>query len=380
MKHPIKLLVIILLVMSAGCCKGPAPGPEPLPDRDPNATNDLDGLVDMEHYAAGMIVDSRLFGDERVHRVLLNDKDTVKPVSLDLSSPGYYHLEIYYGNSHDPSRKIIRLVVIDPIRGEAEWGLPPWTPRGVELQTLGTETVRLIHPGIVPGGQAYPVIVLVDGQLTHSLKNLTALAGTSTFLVKRGVGSAWLVEGDPSNQSLQMDHKSLSVSVSVFDTPARILGGTLESDTQIEPDSYISIREDLYIPKGITLQIDSGAFVAIDPAVNIYNEGLVSIKGSASKPVVLTCSDEESYWGGFLSRDPGNSIVASHAILARSGYHTGAEYNWGHAKRQALFYCDQGSISLDHCYMIDHIGQAIYTESADLDMNYYLVQRAKSGG
>ncbi len=373
-----KLLIMVLLVSSSGACK--VTEPEPLPDRDPNATITLDELIDMENYTEGMIVDARLYGEERVHRVILNDTETEKPVSLDLSSPGYYRLEIYYGDSHDRSPEIIRLVVLDQVRQETEWGLPPWTPRGVELQSLGAREARLIHPGRVPGGKAFPVVILVEGELTRSMDNFTARTGTSTFLVKRGVGSTWLVEGDPLNGTIELDQESLPLSFSVFDTTARVLGGTLEGDLHLEPGTYATIREDLYIPAGMTLRIDSGAFVTVDPAVNIYNEGVVSITGSGTHPVVITCSDEESYWGGFLSTAPGSRFEVSHAILARSGYHTGSGYDWGHAHRQALFYSDQGSISLEHCYMIDHIGQAIYTESADLDMDYCLVQRVKTGG
>jgi hypothetical protein len=159
-----------------------------------------------------------------------------------------------------------------------------------------------------------------------------------------------------------------------------VLSGVLEENTHIPQGSYIFIPGDLTIPSGITVTIESGSFISINPAVNIYNEGSLLINGTEESPVTLTCSDSEAYWGGVIGKEAGNQVKASFAIFARSGFHSGNGYDWGHAHRQALFYSENGSLTLDHSYLIDHIGQVMYTESASVEMDYCLVQRAKTGG
>ena len=378
MNHPRNIVLLSLLAMILIACNGTEP--EPLPDPDPNATITLDELGDMEDYEQGMVVDSRLFNELRVNRIVLNDVVYEKPLSLDLTSAGYYRIEVYSGNASGLLPEVIRLVVLDPERGQAEWALPPWTPRGVELQTLAAQKIQLIHPGAAPAGQPFPVLVLAEGELTRSLDNFMARVASTDFLVKRGVGSVWLVQGDPSQAAISLDQRTLPVSVSAMPGPPRVLGGTLQENLHLEAGSYANIDADLYIPAGVVMQIDSGAFITVDPAINIYNQGILRILGSGHAPVVITCSGAEDYWGGFIATAPESRFEVSHAILGRSGFHTGGDYDWGHAHRQALIYCVQGSVALDHCYMIDHIGQAIYTESADLEMEYCLVQRVKTGG
>jgi hypothetical protein len=102
--------------------------------------------------------------------------------------------------------------------------------------------------------------------------------------------------------------------------------------------------------------------------------------GSAGAPVTVTCSDSEAFWGGFIGTSSGNRVEATFTLFNRSGFHTGGEYSYGHAGRQALFYCRNGELQLDHCYMTDHIGQVFYPVSCDLNLSDCLVQRAKTGG
>lgn len=76
----------------------------------------------------------------------------------------------------------------------------------------------------------------------------------------------------------------------------------------------------------------------------------------------------------------GTSLEAKYTIFSRSGYHDTEDYNWGHARRQALFYNNHSALTLDHCYMLDHIGQVFYPLNSTLDLNHILVQRVQTGG
>ncbi|MDX2431254.1 MAG: hypothetical protein QNK35_09985, partial [Bacteroides sp.] len=102
--------------------------------------------------------------------------------------------------------------------------------------------------------------------------------------------------------------------------------------------------------------------------------------GTEEEPITLTCSDENSFWGGVISTGSGNRIEAFNTIFCKSGYHTGENYDYGHAKRQALFYSEGGKLDVTNCYMIDHAGQVFYPKGAELNISYSLIQRAITGG
>ena len=369
----------LLLLMAAFCCacNDPEPEPEPVPDPDPEATVTLDELVDMETYMEGMIVDSRFYKDERTVAIMLNDTEIIYPVSLDLTWPGYYRIEILTGESPAVEKDVVRLVVLDPERGQAEWGLAPWIPAGVEFSTIGSQEIRLIYPRSIPAGSSFPLVVTAGGEPGESLVNLEASTGSGSFRIKRGTGSAWVSPGDTV---MQIDHRVFPVKTRLLEGPPLELSGMLQADTTIPMGSHLKIPGDLTIPAGMILSLEPGTFVSIDPGVNLYNEGSLRIRGTEYLPVTLTCSDPLDYWGGVIGKTGGNRVEASYAICCRSGYHTGSEYNWGHAHRQALFYSQDGSLYLDHCYMTDHIGQVFYTEQATLEMDHCLVQRVKTGG
>ncbi len=123
-----------------------------------------------------------------------------------------------------------------------------------------------------------------------------------------------------------------------------------------------------------------GAVILIDEAVDINVSGPVIFSGTAANPIFLTCSRSDKFWGGFITRVAGGTIEARYTIFCQSGYHDTSGYNWGHSGRQALFYTEQSTLSLDHCFMVDHIGQIFYPQYATLTLDNILVQRAQTGG
>lgn len=374
-----RMIFPVLLVLVS--CEDPVEVvPEVVPDADPNATISLDELVEMNNYREGFIVDTRYFMGDRVTQIILNQTTYKSPLSLDLSGAGFYEISIYTKAPSGNNLNVIRIVVLDPERGQSEWGLAPWTPKGVEFGVLTNQVVKTIYPPVLPETSSYPVIVILDGELTQSRDNLRASADLNTFLIKRGVGSVWLKSGDKNSGKILIDNSSFPVNPGTMTEAPMVLNGELEENTLIHHGSNILITGDLTIPSGITLTIESGTFINIDPQVNIYNAGRLLINGTEDSVITLSCTNSESYWGGIIGKETGNLVRASHAIFARSGYHTGGEYDLGHGHRQALIQSENGSVIMDHTYMIDHIGQVMYTESAVVELDYCLVQRAKTGG
>ena len=118
----------------------------------------------------------------------------------------------------------------------------------------------------------------------------------------------------------------------------------------------------------------------IDEAVDINVSGPIIFSGTAENPVFVTCSRYNKYWGGFITRESGGTINAQYTIFCQSGYHDSDGYNWGHSGRQALFYTENSILTLDHCFMLDHIGQIFYPQNSTLTLNNILVQRVQTGG
>ena len=380
MSSVLNISIALLLSLSLLACnnKEPEPyiDPNPLPDSDIV----LDDLVDMEVYAKGMKVDCRYFDGKFTSRILVNQTIYNAPEMVNIDGAGYYRIEIFTKNSLADAPDVIRMVILDPERGETEWGLPPWTPEEVVTEVIGTQEIEMIYPGNIPDGYSFPLVLIADGPLTSSTVNLKAKVGSNSFLIKRGVGSIWIPAGNQAADQLVIDHRTFPIQTGKLEGPPMDLSGVIPIDMYIPPGSYLNISGDLTIPSGVNLTIDEGSFISIDPAVNIYNEGTLVFKGSEASPLTVSCSNPESYWGGVIGTGAGNSVEATYTIFGKSGYHNGADYNWGHAHRQALFYSENGLISLDHCYMIDHIGQICYSLFATVKMESCLVQRAKTGG
>ncbi len=340
----------------------------------------LDELNDKAEYTGGMVIDSSNFGETETECIIVNNTEYPEPEYLDLNMAGYYRIEIYTRNTGNVAPEVIRLVILDPERGDAEWGLPKWTPEGVTTGAVGEQEIKLVYPPVIPAGASFPLIVMAGGYLTESTDNLSARVGSAAFYIKRGVGSVWIPAGDQAANQLNIDHRSFPVETNNFDDPPLPLGGVIDADMQIPAGSYMNIAEDLTIPEGITLTIENGVFITIDPEVNIYNNGSILFRGMEESPVTITCTDDNLFWGGVIGKRAGNRVEASHTIFCRSGHHTGGDYDYGHAHRQALFYCENGELLFDHCYMTDHAGQVFYPVSASLEIKFCLLQRAITGG
>ncbi len=339
----------------------------------------LDDLVDMQEYGEGMVVATHSYEGKRVDKILVNGIETEKRDVLELKSAGYYRIDIILGKFGRTSTEVIRIVILDAERGYPEWGLPPWTPLEPVYGELGQQSPKLIYTKTAPPDLSLPLIVQLGDELRESDIYLNAEIGSQHFRIKRGVGSVQIPAGS-REEAVMIDEKSYKLSITNFDTPPLLLSGELETDIQIPDGSYIHIPADLTIPEDRTLSIGEGSFITVAHAVNVINNGGLLFSGTADAPITITCSNSEAYWGGFIGTTVLNRLVASHTIFSRSGHHVGGDYDYGHAHRQALFYSENGELELDHCYMLDHIGQVFYPLSCELELRYCLIQRAKTGG
>lgn len=366
-----RIILLFLVVIQNACVTDPV-------DLPPVADLALDDLADKTDYTGTLVIDCRYYKGGPVEKILVNGIPPDQEDVLSLHEAGYYRIEVFQGRTGHPA-EVIRLVILDPERGNTEWGLPPWIPVDPGFGNLGNEEPKFLYTPAAPAGVAVPLIVILEEELTRSENYLPAGIGSRTFRIKRGVGSVQIPK-DSKEIDLRIDSRDFPLSISTMQDPALQLSGELQEDMDIPAGSFVHVPNELIIPQGITLRVGNGSFITIDPGVNIINNGFLTIMGSASEPVTVTCSDEGAYWGGFIGRSGGNLVDATYTIFSRSGHNTGGEYAYGHAGRQALFYSENGILKLDHCYMIDHIGQIFYPVSCSLELGDCLVQRAKTGG
>ncbi len=339
----------------------------------------LDELNDKGEYTGGISVSVGEYEGYPVRELIVNGDRHNMDAPLELFEAGFYSLQLAYKVETSQVKKTIRIVILDRERGTAEWGLKKWSPKNVICQKQPGK-ITLVHPPVYPVGVKVPAILIAGDGITQTRTNLRVEAGATTFNIKNGIGS-WLFSPEEMNETLRIgDQEGFVISATLSGQSPELLNGDLTGDSITLGKSIYRITGDLNIPTHLTLVINQGVFITVDPGVNIYNKGNVIINGTPEAPVTITCSESDQFWGGFISTAEGNSIRAKHTIFCQSGYHTGDNFSYGHAKRQALFYMQDGHLALQHCYMTDHAGQVFYPVNSSVEINASLVQRAKTGG
>lgn len=303
--------------------------------------------------------------------------------TLVIEEAGFYEILIDYYNAALITDTILFTLQSEE-RKNAEWGIEVWMPEMFETVDLtGSEEIEVIYPGYFTDNINVPFIFYVrqGNSLVQTFSDANHLSSGKEFYIKRGVGSvsidAAVLENNPEfNIGGVITDLSLSKKL-ISDIELR---GEITEDLLIPSNSFVRITSDLHISGTFSLTIEDGCLITIDEAVNITNDGSVVFQGSQANPIFVTCSEKDKFWGGFISKGGNSFIQANNTIFCQSGYHYSSEYNWGHAKRQALFYTENSKLELDSCFMLDHIGQIFYPQYSTLNLESILVQRVKTGG
>lgn len=301
---------------------------------------------------------------------------------LIFAETGFYELILTY---NDPLKEqdTILFTTKTEEREASEWGINEWTPLLFEPEYLSSGDIEIINPRHFIDSISLPFIFYIkeSGILLPVYCQGSYHALGEFFNIKQGVGS---VNVPPAFISPQVNFiiggKKLNTSLSKISTPAVELKGTISNSTEIPANTLVRIRKNLEIASTGSLIIGEGALVLVDETVDINVSGPVIFRGTSSNPVLVTCSRYDKYWGGFITRESNGTIEADYTIFCRSGYHDTEGYFWGHAGRQALFYTENSTLTLDHCFILDNAGQIFYPLNSLLTLDNILVQRAKTGG
>lgn len=361
-----KTLIYILLISALYSCV----------DKAESLT--FDDLTDKSLYSEGFTIHCRHFKEQKIKSVIVNNKRAENTDIYDFIESGYYHIEILTLNN--PKKHIIRFVILDNERGEAEWGLKKFTPKEISYDVWDNSELRIIMPKKAPKDMSVPIILICGNETKRNSYNLPASFQDELFKIKRGIGSINRIISSNSNHKITVADSEYPISIDTFKIKLPELPDTIQHNTSIDADILICLEKDLYIPVGISLTINEGTLLSIDPGINIYNKGQIIFNGAKDNPITISCSNTDDFWGGFISTGNANSIEATYTIFCQSGYHDSKDFQYGHARRQALFFMENGLLKLEQCFMIDHIGQVLHPSNSTIEIKNSLIQRAITGG
>ena len=320
----------------------------------------------------------------QIKSAILNNKtiDLSYGEFFEFKETGFYELILIYKDSQQENDTILFTTKTEE-REDSEWGIRTWVPDPFVPVQIGSEAVEMYYPQRYADSIKLPFIFYVkeSGTIKEIYCEGECLTSGDTFNIKIGAGSVNIDASAISNRvNFRVGGKQFSASpVKVTHTDME-LKGIINSAVEIPANSLVRITGNLNIASTGSLTVHEGAVILVDEGLDINLSGPAVFTGTAKNPVFATCSRKNKFWGGFITRVSGGTIEAEYTIFCQSGYHDSEGYNWGHSGRQALFYTENSTLTLNHCFMLDHIGQIFYPQNATLTFDNILVQRAQTGG
>ncbi len=369
------LLLFLVLFLLSGCKRGDKIT-EP-----PEGCINLSELVTEQDYYLPFALENDI---SDIRSAILNNQtvDFTYGGFIEFIDNGFYELILIYRDSQRENDTILFTTKTEE-REDSEWGIQAWVPASFKTSLIGSENIEICYPHRYTGLIRVPFVFYVkeSGVIKGLYCKGKCTSSGDTFNIKQGVGSANIVASKISDKAdFMTGGKQLSAYLTIIPDPQIILNGTINSNTEIPPNTLVSISGNLDIGSTGSLIVNEGAVIIIDEGVDINVSGPVVFAGTAGNPILVTCSRNDKYWGGFIAKVSGGTVNARYTFFCQSGYHDTQDYAWGHAGRQALFYTENSTLTLDHCFMLDHIGQIFYPTNATLILDNILVQRAKTGG
>ena len=377
MKFENLLFCLILIFLATGCKKRD----DNKPTEPPDGSISLSELKTKQDYYLPFAI---LNDGTEIKSAILNDKiiDLSDGNFIEFTETGFYELILIYKDTNQENDTILFTTKTEE-REDSEWGIRSWVPERFEPVLMGQENVEIIYPRRFADSIKLPFIFYVkeSGSIKEIYCEGNCLASGDTFNIKMGVGSVNIAVSAISNKvDFRVGGRQFTVSpVKVTHTDME-LTGNINFPLEIPANSLVRITGNLNVSSGGSLTVREGTIILVDEGVDINLSGPAIFEGSAVNPVFVTCSRKSKFWGGFITRETGGTIEAQYTIFSQSGYHNSEGYNWGHSGRQALFYTENSSLTLDHCFMTDHIGQIFYPQNSTLIFDDILVQRAQTGG
>jgi hypothetical protein len=337
------------------------------------------------------------------YTVELNGDPIGTDVVIEVNEPGYYELYIFRRERATgvEQGELVRFIVRASERGNAEWGLPRWSPypaiNSAAAEFTGAK-LRIIAPAEFPVGLEIPVVAQIkdDSGNRLGINGIVSMEGFQNHPLQllRGVGSVFLpasVEPNAISYVAEIDSLRTTKQITIETSTAwQIVSGDITTTTDWGENARIHISGAggnlLTIASDAALTVGAGSIIIIDPDVEIAVQGNIIVNGSMERPVVFTVPDRTVPWGGFLFESNESRGDFAGTIFTASG----ADSDWfsnnpghgsSHRKDQCLFYLSDGAnVTLMDCYMIDNYGQIGHGENSYFTMIGCLVQKCTTIG
>jgi hypothetical protein len=362
----------------------------------------IEGVTDKKVYAdrVSFTIRSEAGFD---YTATLNGRPVAVDVRAEVNEPEYYELNVLKerGSTRTQESRLVRFIVRASDRGNTEWGLPRWTPyptiASAAAEFVGARLV-IVMPAQYPTGVEIPVIARVE----DSSGNRVGVNGSviapgfenRPLQLLRGVGSVFLpAAGKPGTISYVGGIHSLVAAKNIAidnSTNWRLVSANITNSANWGENARIRLAPGtvgtLRIAAGATLTIGSGSVIAVDPGVEIIVDGHIMANGTLERPVVFTCRDRNTPWGGFLFEKSTSRGDFTGTILTASGddpswFDNNPGHGSSHRHDQCLFYLSNGAnVALTDCWFVENHGQAGHGEKAYLTMTRCLAQKCVTGG
>jgi hypothetical protein len=323
-----------------------------------------------------------------------------------VNSFGYHELmaESRNGTGGLVDSRLVRFIVRDPIRGNTEDGIPPFTP----LRTVNDapsafagNTLKIVAPAAWPVGLPIPMAAMLrnGSSETVRLNGVVAFGGfpQTTLQLRRGWGS---VVAPPATAAGTLEVEATvnglahnpSITIEAAPTFSNV-SGAISANTTWSANSRILVTGTLTINAGATLTIGAGTIVKLAPGVEIVVNGTLQVNGADGQPVVFTPDAAGNFWGGIEMPVSTSQVIAQHAIFTGSGddvtwFSTHSGYS-SHKQEQALFLISGSGtgtavgaqLHLTDCYCFSLRGQEMNSKTNTwIDFTRVLMQRAITCG
>jgi len=360
----------------------------------------IDGVTDRTTYndsAAFRVQTNAGFS----YSTTLNGAPVPVGVTNRITRMDYYDLLVTRTNDTTSAvtNALVRFIVLSSNRGSPERGLIEWVPLP-PIPSTAAETsggrLWLLAPQDYPAGLDIPIAARVENEDGTARRVNGWLSGpgyeASAFRIVRGVGHGFLpAAAAPTNISFNGTLPSLQTnklirieSNTVWTTAAGVLG-----DTTWPTNSRIHVTGNLTIPAGVTLTIEAGTVVRLNPGVNITNSGRTVINGTTTQPVVFTATNRVApeqragAWGGWFLRGASAELIANAAIMTGSGAASSLSFSPGSSHRSEqplLLVHSTATVLMTNCALINQAGQIGNGYFSRIVWDHCLVQRAITVG
>lgn len=355
----IAIVILLMFLIVGGCKKGKTLQGDILVSQIENRTN----------YRGSLLLEMDVEGTVEINGQSVEFVDNV----FLLDKSGYYEMVI-------DSSDTLQFVILDEERGEAEWGLLKWIPKEIVISDNFNDQIDVVFPKRSIEGLSTPVLFRVQSWTALNQENLRVeIQDNNTVMMKRGLGFV-NYDGSLQHAAFYFGGQQQLMQVDVITEPIIELGELIKTPYTLTKNGVFRIKKDLELIGDDALIVEEGCIVLIDEGVNIQLNSSIHFEGSTDNPIWFTCSNQKQNWGGFIGEKSNLDISGRSVFFTQFADNNDEQYQYGHAKHQALFKIKNGNLSFDNCYFIQSPGQVFYPDGCNLHLNHCVVMKTKSGG